>query len=144
MFMSNLSKILEYFGVRRKIWFRALAILGIFAVGLAALSPVRAGDFEDGVAAYKAQDFATAARLWQPLAEAGNVGAQFNLGRLYYYGQGVVRSPVDACKWFLLAGEMGNEAAKHALIMIYPSLTKPQITMATSRANDWRLAHPNR
>jgi uncharacterized protein len=114
------------------------------ALALTALAagPAAAGAFEDGVLAYKADDYATAARLWLPMAEAGNTGAQYNVGRLYYYGQGVVRDPVEACKWFLLAADRDNAEAKRALIMLYPMLTRDQIATATGRANDWRLAHP--
>ena len=35
-----------------------------------------AGPFEDGVAAYDRGDYATALRLWRPLAEEGNPDAQ--------------------------------------------------------------------
>ena len=31
-----------------------------------------AGPFEDGAAAYDRNDYATAARIWRPLAEQGN------------------------------------------------------------------------
>ncbi len=48
-----------------------------------------AGPFEDGVAAYKRGDYATALRLWRPLAEQGDADAQFNLGLMYANGEGV-------------------------------------------------------
>ena len=40
-------------------------------------------DFQKGLTAYKSGDFATALREWKPLAEQGNVNAQFNLGFMY-------------------------------------------------------------
>ncbi len=135
---------LKYYGMRRRNWrdlARFLAILGFSLAAMAPLAAARAGAFEDGAAAYKARDYAGALQLWQPLAEAGNAGAQFNVGRMYYYGQGVGRDAVQACKWFLLAGDRGSTEAKEALVMIYPTLTKAEISEATSRANDWRLAH---
>jgi uncharacterized protein len=41
---------------------------------------VAAGPIEDGVAASKRGDFATALRLWRPLAGQGNADAQYYLG----------------------------------------------------------------
>jgi TPR repeat protein len=40
------------------------------------------------VAAYHRGDYVTALRLWRPLADQGNVHAQFNLGVKYHQGQG--------------------------------------------------------
>ena len=37
-------------------------------------------------------DYETALRVWKPLAEQGNVRAQFNLGVLYRDGQGVPKN----------------------------------------------------
>jgi hypothetical protein len=56
----------------------------IFGVGLAT-----AGDFEDALAALKRNDYATALRLWRPLAERGHAGAQTGLGVMYAKGLGV-------------------------------------------------------
>ena len=36
-----------------------------------------AGDYEDGVVAYGTGDFATALRIWTPLAEQHNAKAQY-------------------------------------------------------------------
>jgi len=48
-----------------------------------------AGPFEDGGAAFVRGDYATAMRLWRPLAEQGDALAQSNLGQMYSKGQGV-------------------------------------------------------
>ena len=45
-----------------------------------------AGPFEDGLAAAQRQDYATALRLWKPLAAQGNAEAQNNLGVMYGFG----------------------------------------------------------
>ena len=50
-------------------------------------SVVFADDFQDGLDAYKRQDYKTAYKLFLPLAEQGNASAQFNLGLMYYKGQ---------------------------------------------------------
>ena len=47
---------------------------------------------EDAVAAYQRGDYATALRLWHPLAEQGDAEAQFHLGVMYESGQGGLRT----------------------------------------------------
>ena len=58
-------------------------------MGAALAGTAIAGPFEDGVVAYNRGDYATALRLWRPLAEQGDTKAQFNLGLMYKNGEGV-------------------------------------------------------
>ena len=58
----------------------------LIALMLFAAMPVAAGDFGDGLAAYIVGDYQKAFRLWKPLAEQGNAGAQCNLGLMYTDG----------------------------------------------------------
>jgi hypothetical protein len=46
-------------------------------------------DFQAGLAAYDQGDYATALKEFLPLAQQGDVKAQFNMGILYEKGQGV-------------------------------------------------------
>jgi TPR repeat protein len=71
--------------------FLALAILALVA-------PAHAEPFEDGQAAYGRGDYATAMRLWRPLAEQGHAVAQSNLGFLYRTGKGVPQDDAEAVK----------------------------------------------
>ena len=64
-----------------------------------------AQDFNKGFEAYQAGDFATALKEWQPLAEQGDAGAQFNLGVMYKNGWGVPQDYAEAVKWYRLAAE---------------------------------------
>ena len=59
-------------------------------------SPVAAQDFDKGLAAAQAGDYATALQEWTPLAEQGNVIAQFLLGIMYNNGQGVIQDYKEA------------------------------------------------
>ena len=77
------------------------------------------GTFEDGLAAYDRKDYATAVKLWRPLAEQGNAFAQFNLGAMYNYGQGVLQDYKEAVKWYRLAAEQGNAFAQFNLCGMY-------------------------
>ena len=45
--------------------------------------------FDEGVAAFKRGDYATALREWRPLAEQGDADTQFNLALMYRKGEGV-------------------------------------------------------
>jgi hypothetical protein len=56
-------------------------------------------DLDKGINAYKSGDYATALREWEPLAEQGHTRAQYNLGILYYNGQGVLQDNVYAHMW---------------------------------------------
>lgn len=59
-----------------------------------------AGDLEDGIAAFENRDFNTAVRLIEPLAEQGNVEAEYFMGTFYMYGHGVAMDPPQADMWF--------------------------------------------
>ena len=67
----------------------------VLAASLA--SAAVAGPFEDGYAAYDKGDYATAMRLWRPLADQGNAEAQYSLGLMYDNGQGVPQDYAQAC-----------------------------------------------
>ena len=61
---------------------------------------VCAGDLEDGIAAFEKHDFNTAVRLIEPLAEQGNIEAEYFMGTFYMYGHGVAMDPPQATVWF--------------------------------------------
>jgi len=82
-----------------------ITILLAFLITLS--SPVAAQDFQKGLTAYQAGDFATALQEWTPLAEAGDAIAQYNLGQMYRKGQGVLQDYAEAAKLYRLAAEMG-------------------------------------
>ena len=56
---------------------RAMLLAAMLAISSGVAS---AGPLEDAVAAYQRQDYATALKLWRPLADKGNADAQFRLG----------------------------------------------------------------
>lgn len=87
---------------------------------LAAAMPAAAGQLEDGLAAYKAQDFDKAAQLLQPLAEKSNVAqAQEKIGRLYQRGKGLPKDAGKAAEWYLKAAQQGDGAAAARLGSMY-------------------------
>lgn len=86
---------------------------------LLALPLAAAADFEAGVAAARAGDYATAMREWRPLAEAGNAEAQFNMGLLYENGLGVPQDGATAALWYRRAAELNDRMAQAYLGEMY-------------------------
>lgn len=76
-------------------------------------------DYENGVEAYKAEDFETAFQELQPIAEEGFPGAQVHLGLMYMAGQGVPQDELEAIKWFTLAAKQNDALAQLMLGLIY-------------------------
>ena len=93
---------------------KLLLILFAFAAG-----PVVAGPLEDGDAAYGKGDYATALRLWQPIAEQGDASAQYNLGVMYEKGRGVPQGYAAAVTWWRKAADQGNASAQNNLGLMY-------------------------
>jgi hypothetical protein len=97
-------------------------ILGTLIIGLlltASGGNVNADRLEDGIAAYQRGDFATALRLFQPLAEQGDASAQSNLGVMYEQGRGVAQNYREAMRWFRLAAMQGDASAQSNLGVMY-------------------------
>ena len=57
-------------------------------------------------------------------ADAGDAEAQYSLGMMYAYGEGVPEDDVEAVKWYRMAAEHGDEEAKKILINKFPNSTK--------------------
>jgi TPR repeat protein len=52
-------------------------------------------------------------------ARAGDVDAQYNVGVMYYHGEGVARNHEEALQWFLTAAEQGDADAQYSLGFMY-------------------------
>ncbi|MFT5182263.1 MAG: hypothetical protein ACI8S3_002153 [Alphaproteobacteria bacterium] len=92
-----------------------LAAFGLF------MGPLSAGaqNFEKGLEAARAGDFAAAVAQWRPLASAGNVEAQFNIGAIYEEGLEVPADPSEAAGWYGLAAGHGHAQAQYNLGIMY-------------------------
>ena len=51
------------------------------------------------------------------LAERGDAGGQFELGMMFFYGQGAPQSEQEAAVWFRKADEQGLAEAQAALVL---------------------------
>ena len=95
-------------------------LIGLLIVALLSLSgPAGAGPFEDGKAAYDREDYATALKLWRPLADQGVAEAQYWLGIMCDNGLGVPQDHAEAMKWFRKAAVQGDASAQLYLGYMY-------------------------
>jgi len=81
-------------------------------------TPASAGLPEARVA-YAQRDYASALREFHSLAERGDRVAQYSIGLMHYYGQGVDQSFTEALKWFREAAERGNAKALFSVGRMY-------------------------
>lgn len=65
-----------------------------------------------GVDAWERGDFPAAVRTWQPLADAGDADAQFNLAQAYKLGRGVPADLTRAEEYYRRAALQGHQKAE--------------------------------
>lgn len=62
------------------------------------------------------------------LAERGDAGGQFELGMMFFYGQGVPQSAQEAILWLRKAAAQGHTGAKAALVLCMSGTTENSAT----------------
>lgn len=115
-----------------------LALLLLFS----AHGVVVAGDFEDGKEALAQKDFGTAFKKFFDAAEAGHTKAQYMLGALYAYGNGVPRDDVQAYKWFSVVAATATDKRLKGLAInsrdaIEKLMTPQEIAKGKKLASQW-------
>src|SRR5450631_2236340 len=100
--------------------------------------PVAAGSLEDGRAAYEHRDFAIAERLFRPLAEHGNAIAEYNLGVMYYKGEGVPQDYILAHMWLSLAAAKNETRAVDLRDIVATKMTAAQVAEAQKLGREWK------
>jgi uncharacterized protein len=118
----------------------------LFAVallaGFATAGPAAAQDnFKTGSSAYAVGLYGSAARHWLALAEKGHPPAQYNVGRMFYYGQGMRRDQIESYKWFLIARDNGVRRSEEATRILGERLLRHERVEAMVRARDWQRRH---
>jgi TPR repeat protein len=96
----------------KKILFLALLLVA-FPMAL------NAGELEDGVKAFHAEDYQTAYKLLYPLAEQGEASAQDCIGAMYCEGLGVEKDETTAAGWYEKAADQGYAKAQNAIGAMY-------------------------
>ncbi|MCK5237299.1 MAG: ankyrin repeat domain-containing protein, partial [Deltaproteobacteria bacterium] len=90
----------------KKIGFYYIALIMVLFIGLSLPEHGYAG-IDEGIKAYENGDYKTALKEFRKAAKAGDAGAQFYLGRMYYNGEGVSQDYEEAVKWFSKSAEQG-------------------------------------
>jgi TPR repeat protein len=103
----------------RNSWAFLIAVLVALALGASARGAENTGDFYNGQDAYRAYDYDKAFGIWKPLAERGNLRAQYWLAQLYFFGQGTEKNDVLAAKWYETAAKRGHLIAMFKLASLY-------------------------
>jgi len=96
-----------------------LQVLLVLGLLLGTQAIVKADQFEEGFAAYKAGNYQKAFKFFKPLAEQGIAEAQHNLGVMYYFGKGVPQDDTEAVKWYRKAAGQGHASAQYNLGNMY-------------------------
>jgi len=80
-----------------------------FIAGLALILPLAAyAGFDEGVEAYSVGDYPKAMAEFKPLAEQGDIKAEYFVGFFYHHGYGVPVDRVEAAKWYRKAAAQGD------------------------------------
>ena len=69
----------------------------------------------EGINSFQVQDFRQAFIRLRPEADKGNPQAQYAIGYMYYYGQGVIEDRRKAWYWITAAAKNGDLDAKKAM-----------------------------
>jgi hypothetical protein len=104
-------------------------------------APPSCRDLDDADAAYARRDYATALRLYRPLAARDDYAAevaQMLIAQMYRFGQGVTRNFAEAAKWYRPLAEKGLDEAQFALGMIYAT-GGSQVPQNFAEAHRWYL-----
>jgi len=76
-------------------------------------------DVEQGIRAWLSGDFASAVAILGPLAEQGDARAQFQIGVMCSYGQGMPQDYAKALYWYNLAAAQGHAQAQYNIGVMY-------------------------
>ena len=74
------------------------AYVTAFVMAMTLAGVALADPLDDATAAFNRGEYASAVQLLRPLAEGGNVAAQYNLGMMYSQGNGVPEDYLEAIK----------------------------------------------
>lgn len=91
----------------------------LFIIFLVFSMPVVADVFDDGLAAYRKNDYQAAAKLWTSRELENDKRAIFNLGRLHMTGRGVEKNFEKGAELYRSAAEKGHLSAQFNLGLAY-------------------------
>ena len=78
-----------------------------------------ANDFQEGLDAIHETNYKKALRKLLPLAESGHAAAQYNIGVMHEWGNGVPQDNSLALKWYKRSAELFHKDAQNNLGALY-------------------------
>jgi hypothetical protein len=128
---------------------RWLSLL-IASLGLVLSGPAFALPQPDAEAAYARGDYATAFKIWLPLAEQGSPEAQRNVARMYERGEWVAQDKQAAAEWYSKAAEQSaldaaatpGAPAVASAVPVVPSSTLPPSAATYPRPTSYLPSYP--
>jgi TPR repeat protein len=96
----------------RKLFNSAAIAVGIFLTASSATA-----DYQTGMGAYRVRDFKWALKEFK--ADQKNRESQFNLGVMYFKGEGVTADRLEGIEWFRKAAAQGHPNAQYLLGTMY-------------------------
>lgn len=90
-------------------------VCSLFLLTLVSCATIRNHNLQEGIHSFRVQDYRHAFIRLKPEAMRGQRDAQYAVGYMYYYGQGVVENRKKACYWISQAAKAGQPEAIIAL-----------------------------
>ena len=88
-------------------------LMKLFFIWLLLFSNViYASSFDEGLNLSQKGDFKNAYIKWYTIAKEGNRDAQFQIGLMYSFGNGVIIDHLESIRWIKLAANNGNRTAQ--------------------------------
>ncbi len=98
--------------------FSGLAV-ALLLFGLTTHIPAANASWDEATKAFAQKQYASAAKLFRPLAEKGNALAQYQIALMHRMGLGLTKDQKEAKKWSRLAAKQGNADAQLMLGSLY-------------------------
>lgn len=84
---------------------------------------------------YKKGEYKHSFDILKPLAEQGNPNAQYYIGYMYYYGQGIKQNKSLGVAWIKKSAKQGYEKARRANKVLYTQRKKTKNLLAKKQNN---------
>ena len=99
---------------------------------------VYGGVLQDADDAYERGNYKEAVKWWKLAAEQGDADAQYNLGHMYYKGQGFPQDYALAHMWFNICSPSKDEECMDNRNIVEKEMTPQQIEKAQEMARNWK------
>ncbi len=109
------------------------ALLPALFISLTSSSAI--AGFEEGIAAYQANNIPLAYKEFLAAAEDGHSDSQYNIGLMYEHGIGVDKDDKEALGWYQKSAEQGNALAQFNLGVLYENGRGTAVDF--TQANEW-------